>query len=221
MRVSMPSHEPVVHHYPPGRSPIVTVPGDLILFKRKGIYSKLIGFGQKLRRGYKGYAYWTHVGCVASYRGGLIEALGKGIVVGDLSKYEDVDYYYVDIKADEHDRNQMVKFLQASLGRPYGYLDILSLTMTLVVGNRLSFGDPGTLVCSTLAAQMLCRGDFIFPTDPGQMMPADLAKLFKVGETKPSISPIPPPVTVPGPSGVPRVWCGGQYVIREFGVKQR
>jgi hypothetical protein len=52
--------------------------------------------------------------------------------------------------------------------------------MLLTGGSRFAFGNPGTLICSGLQAQTLCRGQYIFEKDPGRMMPANLAKEFDI-----------------------------------------
>jgi hypothetical protein len=160
----------------------MTTPGDLVFTHRTAIYSKLITFGQGLRfRGAdKKYAHWSHVAVVVGYNGELVEALGRGVVRTNISYYRDVEYHYVGIQCAETDRLQMVNFAEACVGRRYAWVEIPSLGLTLITGAKLVVGNPGTLICSALAAEMLCRGDFIWPREPSTMLPADLAQALRV-----------------------------------------
>lgn len=170
--------------YGPGTSRTwETRPGDIVLTHRRALPSRAIALGQRLRfRGAdRPYAHWSHVACVSGYHGQLVEALGHGVEETYLSRYRDVEYHYVRTDATLDDRLQMKAFLRACVGRPYGYLEIASLGLALLTGgSRFAFGSPGTLICSALAAQMLCRGDYIFERDPNRAMPADVAKLLGV-----------------------------------------
>lgn len=170
--------------YPVGTIPYKTKPGDIILVHRKSLYSNLIGLGQWLttRKWDRRFIWARHVACVAGEEGELVEALGKGVEERHISVYKDIDFIYVDIEADNHDREQMHNFLYACVGRPYNWFEIISLGITIISGAKLVFGNPGTLICSALAAQMLCRGDFIFERDPSVMMPWNIAK--KIGASK-------------------------------------
>ena len=56
----------------------------------------------------------------------------------------------------------------------------VTMMMSWFTGAKFAFGNPGTLICSALAAQMLCRGEYVFDRDPGRMMPADVAEFLKV-----------------------------------------
>lgn len=166
----------------PGHVSLETKPGDLILTHRDQVPSKLIAFGQRLRfRGEDSpFAHWSHVACVVGHNGALVEALGAGVEATSITRYVDVEYHYVPVQATDADRRQMARFALDCVGRPYGYLQILSLGLTLLTGAKLAFGNPGTLICSALAAEALCRGDYIWPRSPGVMMPADLAQALGV-----------------------------------------
>lgn len=169
-------HEAV--RYGPGDAPLRTQPGDLILTHRDQLPSRLIAFGQRLRfRGANSScAHWSHVACVVGNEGELVEALGNGVQATNLSRYRDVEFHYVPIDATLEDRRQMATFATTCVGRPYGYMEIVSLGLTLLTGAKFAFGNPGTLICSAMGAQMLCRGDYIFDRDPNRMMPADVAR---------------------------------------------
>jgi hypothetical protein len=152
--------------------------GDIILTHRSAFFSRLIAFGQSLRfRGARRpYAHWSHVAVVVGDRGELVEALGKGVQETNISEYAQVEYHHVHIDALATDREEMRRFAARCVGRRYNWLEIPSLGLTLLTGAKFAFGNPGTLICSALGAQMLCRGDYIFDRDPNTMMPADIAE---------------------------------------------
>jgi hypothetical protein len=168
----------VVKRYAPGDVSVETAPGDLILTHRDQPVSKLIAFGQRLRfRGKdRPFAHWSHVAVVVGFHGELVEALGRGVQRSRLTRYTDVEFHYVSVDAALHDRRQMARFAEACVGRSYNWWEIVSLGLTLVVGAKIVVGNPGTLICSALAGEALCRGDYIFSRDPNSQMPADIAK---------------------------------------------
>lgn len=155
--------------------------GDILLINRHTGMSKAIRVGQALRfrKERKTYAYWTHV-AVVTKPGEIVEALVKGVAANPLEKYIDHDYVYVSIDAGNHDRAQMRAFAEACIGNPYGLLMDFSIGVALLTGANFLIGNPGTMICSGLAAQMLCRGDYIFKRDPNTIMPADLAEYFDI-----------------------------------------
>ncbi len=165
----------------PGESihPSQAHPGDFVLTHRDALSSKLIALGQRRRfRGAdRGFAHWSHIAGVETGSGGLVEALTSGVVRSPIEKYRDVEYHYVHVSHSDADRAQMARFLAACVGREYGWGEIASLGLALLSGgDHLGFGNPGTLVCSGLIGQMLCRGDAIFDRDPNRLMPADIAQ---------------------------------------------
>jgi uncharacterized protein YycO len=171
-----------VRRYGAGETKVCPTPGDFILTHRHRPYSFVISHGQKLR--FKGpdrpYAHWSHAAMIENPSGGIIEALGKGVVRNTLQEYKRVEYHYVHVDMDPHDRAQAVAFAQACIGQEYGWGNILGLAFTLATGSKLQFGFNGTEICSGLVARALERGDFIFPKAPNTMMPADLASYFQV-----------------------------------------
>ena len=173
---------PTAERYGPGEARRFTQAGDLILTHRDQVASRLIAFGQGLR--FRGadrvFCHWSHVACIVGDHGELVEALGHGVEATNLGRYKDVEYHVVSVEATAADRAQMAAFAQACVGRPYGYLAILSLGLTLLTGAKFAFGNPGTLICSALAAEALCRGDYVWPRDPNRCMPADIAKHLAV-----------------------------------------
>jgi hypothetical protein len=160
-------------------------PGDLFLsHARAGWGSALIRVGQRLR--YHGasrrYAWWNHAGAFLGSDGTIVEALGSGVQVRNISRYAANDYAVVRIVADPHDRAQMVRFYQhhADARTAYGYLTLVSIGITLVTGSKLVFARHATAICSGLCAAGLTRGDYLLEQATVSTTPADLARMFNV-----------------------------------------
>ncbi len=162
-------------------------PGDFILTQGTKWQSKLIRWGQSLRHRGKNRKYikWTHAALIASRDGDLIEAAGKGVRRSHLSKYKDVEYRIVCLGdlATERDREKVVKYAEWCLGEEYGLTIIFSVGISLLMGGKFKFGFDGQAICSGLVARALERTGAIFDKSPSHIMPADLAKYFKVVDT--------------------------------------
>jgi uncharacterized protein YycO len=177
----------------PGQTVQDPLPGDFILTHGKAWTSKLIRFGQRLR--YHGtdakYTRWNHAAMFINEEGDLVEALGGGVQKRNVSVYEGTEYTVVRIQkvvGAKGDRGEVVEFATWSLGQPYGFLTIVSIAIGLILGGRLTFAFDGQSICSGLVARALERTKAIFNREPSQIMPADLAKYFRVE---------PPPASTP------------------------
>lgn len=159
-------------------------PGDFILTHGSAFFSKLIRFGQRLRfrGGNRKYAWWNHAAMVVTEGGDLIEALGPGVERTHIDKYKPTEYHLVRLGslADYRDRQQAVDFAVWGLGEEYGWLTIVSIAFTLLFGGKFNFGIDGQTICSGLVARALERTNAIFDRTPSHIMPADLARYFKV-----------------------------------------
>ena len=177
-------------HIPPGQADPDPSPGDFILTHGGEFFSRVIQFGQGLRFTGKDrpYTYWNHSALIVSADGALIEALGPGIRRNTLKDYQGTQYTVVHIEASDEDRREMVAFAEHSLGGSYDWATIVSITLSLLTGLKLSFGFPGQLICSGLVARALERTTAIFDEEPSHVMPAELAKMFAV---------VPPPSDTP------------------------
>ena len=160
-------------------------PGDFILTHSTGIYGGLIRFGEALR--YRGankvFAHWSHAAIFADESGNIIEALGGGVQKRNISVYEGTEYVVVHLPAATSpvDREQAVGFAEFCLNDPYGWLTIVSISLCLLTGTKLSVGVDGQQICSALVARSLERiGEIFTENEPWQLMPADLAKHFDV-----------------------------------------
>lgn len=175
-----------VHQYPPDATAARGdyLPGDFILTHGRSIFSYLIRFGQGLI--YWGadrkYTWWSHAAIIVSDDGDIIEAIGAGVKRTHISKYAKTDYHLVRLGslAAPRDREQAVAYACWALGQKYGFLTILSITISLLLGGRLAFGYDGQSICSGLVARALERTNAIFDRSPSHIVPADLAKYFLV-----------------------------------------
>ena len=177
-------------HVPPGQSDPDPLPGDFILTHGGEFFSRVIQFGQGLR--YMGrdnaFTYWNHSALIVSADGGLIEALGPGVRRNTLAAYKDTQYTVVHIDASAEDRAEMVAFAEHWVGAQYDWATIVSITISLLTGAKLSFGFAGQLICSGLVARALERTTAIFDEEPSHVVPAGLAKMFDI---------VPPPPGMP------------------------
>ena len=158
-------------------------PGDFILTHGRSFFSRLIRFGQGLWfwGPDRTYAWWSHVALIVSPGGDIVEAVGAGVKRAHISKYGQTDYQLVTLGAlaSPADRVQATTYAEWALGQKYGYLTIISITISLLVGGRFTFGYDGQSICSGLVARALERTSAIFDRSPSHIMPADLAKYFK------------------------------------------
>ncbi|HEV8536262.1 MAG TPA: hypothetical protein VGR87_11185 [Candidatus Limnocylindria bacterium] len=177
-------------HVPPGQTDPDPLPGDFILTHGGEFFSRVIQIGQGLR--FMGrdrpFTYWNHSALIVSADGGLVEALGPGVSRNTLASYVSTQYTIVHVDASDEDRRQMVAFAEHWVGGQYDWARIVSITISLLTGAKLSFGFAGQHICSGLVARALERGNAIFEQDPSHVLPADLAKMFGV---------IPPPPETP------------------------
>jgi len=175
-----------VRRYGPGEraDPADYRPADFILTHGSPFFSWLIRFGQSLRfRGSDSkYAYWNHAAMIVSSSGDLVEALGAGVIRTHLDKYAPKEFHLVSVEgiANDHDREQAVKFAEWCVGMPYGYMNIVSIALSLFTGGKFTFGFDGHAICSGLVARALERTNAIFNRTPSHIMPAVLAKYFNV-----------------------------------------
>ncbi len=193
-REFQPVLEASVRRFGPGEAPERTAyrPGDFILTHGASIFSYLIRFGQGIRFWGRDrpYTWWNHAALIVSEEGALVEALGAGVLRTSLTKYTPTEFHLVSIEgvANEHDREQAVRFAEWCVGMPYGYVTIVSIGLSLLTGGKFTFGFDGQAICSGLVARALERTNAIFNRTPSHIMPADLAKYFRVE---------PPPLGTP------------------------
>jgi len=168
--------------YTAGQSANKLQPGDFILTHHTTAPARVIRAGQFLR--YHGklrtFSHWNHAALVVDTKGTLVEAVGRGVSYGHIDDYCDVEYYLVRTKLSKSNQQQVVAAASSFLNDAYGWPTIISLTIELLTGIKIQFGDPNSIICSALVAQCLWAGGIIFNTNTYRMMPADLAAAFDV-----------------------------------------
>lgn len=181
-----PWHRPVP--YPVGVEPREWKPGDIILtHTSQGFFGKLIRFGQRLR--YRGedapFAWFNHAALVVSKDGDLVEALGKGIIRTHARRYDTNYYAYVDTGLTRGEREKAVQYAErvVDLHTKYGWAQIVSISLSLLLGSKVQLGASGQNICSGFVASALQTGGYWFEKDeavvtPAFVTPADLAHAF-------------------------------------------
>jgi len=166
----------------PGEEAAQFKPGDFILTHKNKLIPRFIRYAQRLRGRERQFSHWSHTAMITGADGALVEAETKGVIRGHLSQYRDVEYHLVNIDAiaTEEDRRQAVAFTESMVGKPFGVLDGIGLILSLVTGLRLNVSYNSHLVCSALVARALERTDAIFDDEPAHMLPADIARYFKI-----------------------------------------
>lgn len=183
-----PEFEPVAHagaeQFPPGDTATTWVPGDFILTHGDSFFSKLIRFGERLRihGADRRYAWFNHAALVAGSDGEIVEALGRGVVRENASKYASKHYVVVHSGADAHDVKAILDFAEwvTKHRAHYGWLTIISLAFTMLTGAKVTFFVDGEFICSGFVARAMERTGAIFSRDPVHITPADLAKYYSV-----------------------------------------
>ena len=96
----------------------------------------MIRVGERLR--YRGegrkFAYWNHAALFTDENGGIIEALGSGVKVGNISKYTPIDYHVVRLDGvSDEDRQHQVAFAKDCVAKhdKYGYFSSFDIRMGL------------------------------------------------------------------------------------------
>src|SRR5438105_13676067 len=124
-----PVERSAVEQFLPGEQIQNPRPADFILTHEDAWTSGLIQFGQSLRfRGKDSkYAFWNHTAIFTDEQGGIVEALGAGVIAGNISSYTPTEYTVVRVDASDEDRQEAVAFARACVGQPYGWLTIISI----------------------------------------------------------------------------------------------
>lgn len=182
-RIDKTDRQVAAKRFGPGQEPQVFLPGDFILTKRHTFMFRLLSFGEGLRfRGFRRrYAEWNHAAMIVSPSGDIVEAVHNGVQRAHISKYQSRDYLIVKPAMTAEDVDQMMKFVNWAVGKPYGLLTIISLALWSIFGGKFDVSQDGTMICSGLVARALERAGYIFERDPSHMTPADLAEYFRVG----------------------------------------
>jgi hypothetical protein len=175
---------PTVTHHPQGDTADDPRVGDFLLtgVKAQGLVSWAIKTGSWLRRYEKPYRRFSHSALVIGADGEIAEAVAKGVLPANISKYEKDDYLLVRTAVGDHDREQVLAFAHSVMAARtgYGFWTFAGLALYCLSGAQICIQRAGTAICSGFVSDALTRAGFIWPRPPFAMMPADLAREFKV-----------------------------------------
>ena len=168
--------------YGPGEEPTSFQAGDFFLLRNITFWSKLILFGESLR--FHGenrkYSRWSHSGTFLDNNGTIIEALGAGVRIDNISKYKHLTYYIVNTKLSPANRVQSLNAVKSFLKDKYGFMSNISIGINFLTGIKLQFTIKNTINCSGLVSMGLWAAGIIFDGTPQLFAPADLAAAFDV-----------------------------------------
>ena len=104
---------------------------------------------------------WTHAGMIYSISNTEVitaEALATGftLVTRDLEDFvKDIDEREIALLKSKHKLSDVKEVIEGTLGRPYGYLDLLLILVYTITGKRLFKGTANSLICSEVVARVL------------------------------------------------------------------
>lgn len=136
--------------------------GDVLLFSWQSIPGVIIKLHNIVAKGKNGWR-WTHaaiIGEVKKYSVVVYEATSKGFIKSEYGKAELTKYVKSKncIKGTtKQPLTEVLENCEKYLGRPYGWIDILSIGLYLVFG-KLSFNistKSKNLICSEAVARIL------------------------------------------------------------------
>ena len=98
-----------------------------------------------------GEAYYTHCAVVID-KGRIVEAIGRGVVISDASKYAGIaDIWGMELTYTQAELiTRKAKWMAANHYR-YAYWDIAILFLRLAFGLRLPWHERHAVICSVLA----------------------------------------------------------------------
>lgn len=170
--------------HPAGETAKNLATGDFLLtgVAHQGIVTWAIKLGSWLRGYEKPYRRFSHTALVIDGVGNICEAVDDGVRFSNISRFKDDDYVIVHTSVDEHDQKQILDYCNAVVEAKYkyGFLTFAALGLYCLTGGQLCIQKAGTSICSGLVSDALTRAGFIWERPPFAMMPADLARHFKV-----------------------------------------
>lgn len=151
--------------------------GDCILADTKGLYGRVIQFGQAIR--WAKHRHWHHAAIVVE-----VDADGTVWCVqmarhGEKTKLQDIAPgrpLKVIPCPNGVNRDMAVAYANTLVGVDYGILTIFSIAINVLTPGsfRLDFRTDSTLICSAAVARSWEHGGWICPIDPFSITPAQI-----------------------------------------------
>ena len=154
-------------------TPKTAKPGDIVFFHGTGFVDGAIRWAEKIR--FKKGSAWNHVAILKERTDKgwtLYQAEGKGIT--DTGLLGDSGYFILRLPEGVN-REKVLEFANGEVGKPYGFLTILSILVTLFMPQFVNVMLPNTWICSAYAAEAMRTGGWYHPwPDLYQTSPAAL-----------------------------------------------
>lgn len=167
-------------------------PGDLVFTTGDSIVNRLVWAGQladlvlvpprmpwnDARR----WARWDHVAWVYD-ADSVVEALPPMVRRAPLARFDDRRYAVAHMHMHPHDLAQARRLVDGDpetgvagiVGAPYAWRHYIGLLIGALTAGRANYSDTRAMICSALAADLVARGDMIWPRRPAAMTPAVMA----------------------------------------------
>jgi len=155
-------------------------PGDCILADTKGLYGRVIQFGQAIK--WAKHRRWHHAAIV-------VEVDSEGTVWcvqmarhGERSKLQDIapgrPLKVVPCPPGVN-RNMAIAYANTLVGVDYGIMTIFSIAINVLTPGslRIDFRMDGTLICSAAVARSWEHGGWVCPMDPFSITPAQIDQI--------------------------------------------
>lgn len=133
--------------------------GQIVFFRSNGLYGKIVRLYNRINYGIPGFG---HVGIITEIQEDKVlihEAISKGFIAGYYSKewmIESLESNKIVLGETKESLENVLEYANNYLGRPYGWLDIVSITLAFFTGFKL-LGLTGAkkLICSEAVARIL------------------------------------------------------------------
>jgi hypothetical protein len=179
----------------PGDLPQKILPGDigLVYDHKPSATHELIHARNRQIAGGTEWANLTHSFCVVDEDGSIVEALSEGMMLNNVSKYKDADFWIIHVNATPEQRQLAVRRVKRQLGLKYDFLAFVSEGM-LCFGWPISIRSTNLVyICSGLACFMALAYEVSFPRPFDLMTPCEIGMYFNL-----PIHEAPAPMTFTG-----------------------
>lgn len=151
-------------------------PGDIVFFHGYDFVGRMIRLAERIR--FKKGSAWNHVAIINGQTDEgwtLYQAQGSGIT--DTGLLGDSGYFILRLP-EGIDRDKVLEFCNGEVGKPYGFLTILSILVTLFMPQFVNVMLPNTWICSAYAAEAMRTGGWyhswpdLYQTSPAALWEA-------------------------------------------------
>lgn len=154
--------------------------GDLIGFQTPDKFGAVIRFGQ---RHFQHLPRWyvNHIAVVVSVDPVVIVQAVRRVDRVLLSSYGDTPMWTIRFRGNLYQRDDVVKFAEAQIGRKYGVLSVVCRALNMLTPKfiQVNANKAGDMDCSCLGVRAWEHGGMLVPwPDPWQVTPGQLASYY-------------------------------------------